>query len=486
MILAQSDAGLLYWKALLIRNTKVVCLNLDEWDSHPTSAADLDTLGSDVEIFVFSSSMVNSWTPTEFSLAFPKLNNLLTSNEYRLDRNLQFSLRLHAQTWRFQNAFVFNKGKKNRISKKLFLSTWSLQPLYFYHELRAWMKRKQSARVQRKQDYAVNREKLNWRNTVLNALKEKHEFTQEFLHDDLSQSIQLKNGTVTLLNPRRIRSAKAIPFDYDAAFFNVGGYLEEFAYAVSNLQSSSRDKNVVTEQSINTRLVLSTLVFNDFMFIEPWMEHYRKYGVEHFLIYFNAWQIPKLLIEIGESQNDVTIIPWGFEYYWIDSKIAKRDFHVAQPMQLHHSLFLIKQLNMGSHLLYLDIDEYVIGNSSLCDLIATQGEEISFVNVWASCDSIHQALTEETRIDEHVDFSTPSRKKTIRSIDIPGQWPIHGSNNVSSYSKSHVMLHFGDISNQPDGFTNFVSREPTYYRNLKKVKDIDPDAFIRKVFETRI
>ena len=34
---AQTDVGLQYWQALLVRNTQVISIDLDEWENFPQS-----------------------------------------------------------------------------------------------------------------------------------------------------------------------------------------------------------------------------------------------------------------------------------------------------------------------------------------------------------------------------------------------------------------------------------------------------------------
>ncbi|MDA8772243.1 glycosyltransferase family 2 protein, partial [Flavobacteriales bacterium] len=262
------------------------------------------------------------------------------------------------------------------------------------------------------------------------------------------------------------------------------GPFEEVAFTITNTDenhSESEPSNPLSQPKI----VISTLVFNDFMFIKPWIAHYRKYGVAHFLIYFNHHSVPATLHELAEKNTDITVIPWNVPYAHLDSKIGKSNFHVAQPMQLHHSVILSKKKALGTHMLYIDVDEYIIGPTPLNELVNMDTDEIGFTNVWASSESDVDLISSQTLVDPKVDFTREHRKKSLRSLQLPGKWNIHGNAGQESIVTKHVMLHFGDIMKFESG-SNFVGRGTGYKEHLQPISSLSDQHPLRDIFESQL
>jgi hypothetical protein len=96
----------------------------------------------------------------------------------------------------------------------------------------------------------------------------------------------------------------------------------------------------------------------------------------------NHHLIPKEIIELGENEDSVTIIPWPLKYSYRHSVKGKPDKHYSQPVMLHHAQFLCAEHELGSHILHVDVDEYIIGGQPLSTL-ASEKLTTEFVNYWA-------------------------------------------------------------------------------------------------------
>jgi len=446
---------------------------------------------ADSRPLILYSSFLNTPNKSNLESRFPGLENVLSQDGYIKSRKLTKSLRLHSTQKSFlnrQELFVFLP--KNSASKGIpFQMRLTGFVLNLYRLLTIVKKSLSPGSFLRKRRIAQNEHRTNesrnvWREQAINALYEKYEFTPSAEGNrDTRPEIVFQDKKFTFYDTINFREPGQLISPYNEAYFHTG-QSEEVAFTISYPHVNLTENNLPTKLN-QPKVVISTLVLNDFMFIEPWIAHYRKYGVAHFLIYFNHHSIPQQLHELAEKNEDVTVIPWDVPYSHLDSRIGKKNFHVAQPMQLHHSVIMSKAPALGTHMLYIDIDEYIIGPNPLNELINMDTDEIGFTNVWASSESVVDLISSQTLVDPKVDFTRESRKKSLRSLKLQGKWKIHGNAGQESIVTSHVMLHFGDIM-KFEASSNFFERGSGYEKQLQPICTLSKQHPLRKIFDRQL
>ncbi len=223
-------------------------------------------------------------------------------------------------------------------------------------------------------------------------------------------------------------------------------------------------------------LVLSTLMFNDFIHLEPWIEHYRNQGVSHFLLYYNDSRVPATLMQLDRVNEDITIIPWPIAYYYRNSLAGKPQWHLGQPAALHHSLVTCQKKSLGEAILYVDIDEYVVGSPKLSHLLEQNRNEWLFPNVWASCSQYPPTINSDVQIDVTTNLSELPRRKSMFRIQGATRRNNHGSGNPALLSQDHLMLHFGNLGTS-------INNDRRQKTNFLRINSLDRAHAIRQVFE---
>ena len=486
------DSGISWWFENQIDWNDPIFIQLDVWPTNSRVEEWIEqelsnSKPADSQPLILYSSFVNTPNKSNLECRFPGLENALSQDGYIKSRKLTKSLRLHSTGASKTEIFVFvSKNATNKsIPLRMQLTAFALN----LYRLLTMIKKRLNNHFLRKKRVAQNEHRTNqtrnkWREKAIKALYEKYEFiSSAHAIGNKSPEISFKNKKFTFYDTTNIRQPSQLTSPYNEAYFNTGSS-EEVAFTITNTDdnhSESEPSNPLSQPKI----VISTLVFNDFMFIEPWIAHYRKYGVAHFLIYFNHHSVPAILHELAEKNTDVTVIPWNVPYAHLDSKIGKSKYHVAQPMQLHHSVILSKKGTLGSHMLYIDVDEYIIGPTPLNELVNMDTDEIGFTNVWASSESDVDLISSQTLVDPKVDFTREHRKKSLRSLQLRGKWNIHGNAGKESIVTTHVMLHFGDIM-KFESDSNFFDRGTGYKEHLQPISSLSDQHPLRDIFESQL
>lgn len=488
------DSGLQWWFDNQIEWESPIYMSIDFWNTDydfndlVNGVLDIENKGKD-KIIILHSSFNSQIEEITLESRSPGIVQKLSELGYHFDSALTSNLRTHATKRKYKDglyAFISNGRRGKTIPIRMKLTAVSIRMHHFLSISRSVFKTSfMRKRTVLKKEAEINFIRETWRREALSKLEKKFRFIKSdpYFLDGMLE-INTKRGVFSFFNPIEYRHPKQIPFDYDSAYFDIGGYQEEIAFC---FKSSSTSLQLLPEtQSSDCPVVfISTLVFNDFMFIEPWIAHYRKYGVAHFLIYFNHHSVPSILYELAEKNADITVIPWDIPYSHLDSKMGKTSYHVAQPMQLHHAVILSKARELGTHMLYIDIDEYIIGPTPLNELINMDTDEIGFTNVWASSESAVDLISPQTLVDPKLDFTRIPRKKSLRSLQLRGKWNIHGNAGQESIVTSHVMLHFGDIMKLEAG-SNFFERESEYEKKLQPISALSDQHPLRKIFDRQL
>ena len=487
------DSGIHWWFDSQIYWDDPVFINLDIWSaSFSIEDCIKNAIHSKVHTacspLILHSSFVTALNKPNLESRFPGLENELSRIGYVKSRDLTNSLRLHSSDSHGTGIFVFvsNGVPSKSIPLRMQLTAFAIKLHRLFLNVTEGLKnhflrKKRVAQY----EHRNNQNAIKWREKALKALHEKHEFMASAdVIVNQSPEITFKNKKYTFYDTTNYRQPNQLVAPYNEAYFSTGGHGEEVAFTITNID----DNHSESEPSIplsQPKIVISTLVFNDFMFIEPWIAHYRKYGIAHFLIYFNHDSVPVRLNQLGKKNKDITVIPWGLTYSHRDSKIGKWSWHVAQPMQLHHSVILSKKKALGTHMLYIDVDEYIIGPTPLNELVNMDTDEIGFTNVWASSESDVDLISSQTLVDPKVDFTREHRKKSLRSLQLPGKWNIHGNAGQESIVTTHVMLHFGDIMKFESG-SNFFGRGTGYKEHLQPISSLSDQHPLRDIFESQL
>jgi len=304
------------------------------------------------------------------------------------------------------------------------------------------------------QERAYNHKMLRWKKNQQKKIEQDFEMVDSRwspISLEIDATIHYQNHIIAFANPAKFKDLKKrlknVKHDLYACIGNPEYHNNEdvlFASLSKNHypQSPQFKINVSLEEK-SKGIVLATLIFNDFTFLKPWLNHYKNEGVKHFLIYYNHHIIPKEVIDLGENDDDVTIIPWPLTYAYKNSVKGKPDMHYAQPAMLHHAQFLCAEHKLGSHILNVDVDEYIIGNQPLSS-IASENLTTEFLNYWAfNPPGIFGPHETKTLFNQGAYSDSVKRKKQLRPIAPFKPIYVHGSKHVNNISSEFIMLHFG-------------------------------------------
>jgi hypothetical protein len=197
----------------------------------------------------------------------------------------------------------------------------------------------------------------------------------------------------------------------------------------------------------SSNLTMATLCQDDIRFVRPWLEHYRRLGVDHFLIAYNGD-----LASMNEANLglDVTLMEWAIPYSHRD-RVKGKDHHFAQPAFLQFSLHWAK-LNSVKWLMHMDIDEYVVlSEGDLHSVLNTDCDELSFENVW--CATEHP-ISESGVFDEGQGYYLGQddqgfrRGKTVKRVSAVEKINVHYS--TAQPQEVGCFLHFSTLTNGGD------------------------------------
>lgn len=99
------------------------------------------------------------------------------------------------------------------------------------------------------------------------------------------------------------------------------------------------------------KVVLSTLVLREELWIRQWICHHARLGVDHFVVYDNAGESSlRQFLEAEIAAGLVTYIPWKYPYRLPRSGIS------GQTTQQNHSIYTWRR---AAYIGLLDVDEFV-------------------------------------------------------------------------------------------------------------------------------
>jgi hypothetical protein len=222
----------------------------------------------------------------------------------------------------------------------------------------------------------------------------------------------------------------------DIFFLRYPGRLRDIPATIEKIQKEKCNKKGV---------IVQAHFFNDFMFLEPWLNHYRRQGALHFMLYYNGRRLPDFLLNIEATNGDVSLFHWPLRYSYRNSVLGKPDYHYGQISSFQHAQFTCDNLNLGSHILFVDLDEYVIGNPSL-DKLANDQQNTEFANCWAiNPPGIFGVKRKHTKVlANKFDVTSKNQKKQLKPIRVFEPIYNHGLKNDSYISAQHALIHFGN------------------------------------------
>lgn len=203
-----------------------------------------------------------------------------------------------------------------------------------------------------------------------------------------------------------------------------------------------------TEFSNKLGFVVISIFLFDWSLIDPWLKHYRKQGASHFILYFNSHSIPSELKSFLASQVDVSLIMWPFRHRAVSAKFRDgRPFLSGKGGFLNHALELLKTRTKFTHVLCVDLDEYVIGTRKISDLLEDPRKEWSFSNIWAKG---YNAFVENgaARVSVDAQFTPWHRVKSLVRIDAIDHLDPHRIYNENNLTQEFIMLHFLDAEKE--------------------------------------
>lgn len=177
---------------------------------------------------------------------------------------------------------------------------------------------------------------------------------------------------------------------------------------------------------------LATLFKDDFAQVETCYRHYKKQGVDRFLLFYNGLlsKLPRALFAAPE----IVYGEWPFRYWLSDQQVAGKKQHHAQSMFL--TMIRYRFLPQSSYLALVDLDEFlaVRGDPStkVRDHIESLGEEcLSARMYWAEVRRPKSPRpTDITHADLGHVWANPrhegdARMKTIYRGDFGGLCGVH-------------------------------------------------------------
>jgi hypothetical protein len=261
----------------------------------------------------------------------------------------------------------------------------------------------------------------------------------------------------SLFDSRLIDSSEKIKFTH-SEFHLEGDGGEGIGWAKSaatDLDVRVNELSLKIPHATEVPIIVSTLIFNDYAYLHDWLNHYRKLGVDMFLLYFNGKYIPESLVTLSENSHDVEVIAWPLRYARWARHIGRKSFHCAQPAQIMHSVLLLRRVLHSGYVLTVDVDEFIV-SAPFSELIRDKPTELGFPNVWARGHS--GFVTGDFLVNPNFDGLSLERRKVLRDINYDGAWNIHGSDDAATNVQGAGMLHFYNMSREY-GHGRFVEVE---------------------------
>lgn len=219
---------------------------------------------------------------------------------------------------------------------------------------------------------------------------------------------------------------------------------EESVAIFKDVQNVRNDVNTfeLPEKAKSSKLIMTTLFLADHEYLQPWIKHYRKMGVQYFLLYFNGSEIPEKVLAYCNTADDISLIGWDFSWWEKRHLKGKSNHHIAQPAQLGHAKLLMETQTHCKHLLACDLDEYIIGPKQLDTLINLK-PEITFANLWAEASfSAEGPDWQNARVPKEWMPDPYNRTKALRAIASFRRVKIHRNQDLDNLHPDFVMFHF--------------------------------------------
>lgn len=201
----------------------------------------------------------------------------------------------------------------------------------------------------------------------------------------------------------------------------------------------------------SSKITMATLCQDDIRFVRPWLDHYRRLGVDHFLIAYNGD-----LASVNDANlgPDVTLMEWAIPYSY-RARVKGKDHHFAQPAFLQFSLYWAK-LNSVEWLMHMDIDEYVmLTEGDLYSVLDCDCDELSFENVWCSTE---YPISECEVFDDGQSYYLGHddqglrRGKTVKRVSALDKVKVHYSTGEAQ--EVGCFLHFSTLTNGDVGMNS--------------------------------
>jgi len=124
---------------------------------------------------------------------------------------------------------------------------------------------------------------------------------------------------------------------------------------------NSNKRKELFKTSDKNRLSIMAIFKNEELYLEEWLQHHIKEGINHFYLYSNDKNMEKYNF-LDKYQDKITIIPWTNNRHFINSTV-QRDAYTH---------CINKYIDEYDFLLMLDIDEFLVSllkNKKVIDIV---------------------------------------------------------------------------------------------------------------------
>ena len=198
-----------------------------------------------------------------------------------------------------------------------------------------------------------------------------------------------------------------------------------------NIYKNSIEQCVSLEKK--NKLAFATLFKNDYIFLETFINHYRKQGVDCFYLYYHGSVFPENM----PQGPDIIYILWNIQpYFWKNTRYR----HNAQTAFL--TMFQQKYFDDNERIILADLDEFIINyrGGTILELLNTnESDVISARNYWAKISDNRITYTLNT-------LGTHSRTKCIYKGSYNRSLGIHRPKMTSPEDCADLrMLHITNV-----------------------------------------
>lgn len=135
-----------------------------------------------------------------------------------------------------------------------------------------------------------------------------------------------------------------------------------------------------TDYKFSNTKILTTLFKDENHLLEPWIDHYMKFGFNRFVIYNNGIDTSYYDYLINKYGNQILFVEWEYQYFYDETKMS------AQITQQNHALYLFKDAYWIG---MFDLDEYMISfDDELLEMSEKKWSNVSSLSIqsiWYGC-----------------------------------------------------------------------------------------------------